>query len=202
MNCLLKVVAADPGAKGFDSYAPVTDAILQAAWADGCRFVVRYVHNITADEIQCIARNDFAFMLVTYANNWNGEDARETAKKVGYPQGATLWLDVESVTVVVLNLIGNINTWAADVRSFYDPGVYLGCQQLLTSQQQTQLGVDKYWESCSLVVDASNNPARPFTNWNMSQVAPGNLRKYGTVVDLNFTRSDSRGRTPMWAVTA
>lgn len=197
----LKAVPATIGAKGFDSYAPVNDSILQAAWADGCRFVVRYVHNITVSEIACIIKNGFAFMLVTYANRFDGADALNTSKSVGYPQGATLWLDVESVTVAVENLIAAINGWCKPVRTYFDPGIYLGCQQLMTWQEQTQLACDRYWEATSLVIDRKGNPARPATNWNMTQVG-ANLHLYGSVVDLDFIRQDSRGRLPMWAVAA
>ena len=205
MSITLKAVPATPGAKGFDTVAPLTESILEQAWADGCRFVVRYVHATSQGEIDmCVTATDkrgaFAVMMVTYANNWNGTDALNTAKGLGYPQGATLWLDVESVTVPSDDLIGKINSWAVAVRVFFDPGEYVGCQQLLTWQQLTRLAVDRYWESCSLVVDESGNPSRPATGWNMKQVSPGNLKLYGTLVDLDYILADSRGRVPMWAV--
>src|SRR5581483_2648691 len=147
-------------------------------------------------------RGAFAVMLVTYANNWSGDDALAAAKTLGYPQGATLWLDVESVTVPVDDRIAKSNAWHVTVRTYYDPGEYEGCQQLLTSQQITQLACDKYWESCSLVDDPRGNPVRPRLGWTMTQVKPGNQHKYGTLVDIDFIQSDARGRLPFWAIAA
>ena len=195
----LKAVPAALGAKGFDCLAPINDTILQAAWDDGCRFCVRYIHNIQAAEIDCIVRNNFAFMLVTYADNWSGQDARDTAKGHGYPVGATLWLDVESVTVPSPNLIADINGWGRDVRTVFDPGGYFGCQQLLTWQEMTQLVVDRYWASTSLVVDRNGQPSRPAMGWTMQQIG-ANEHKYGSVVDFDFIMRDAKGRVPTWAV--
>ena len=200
MSYTWKAVDAEIGAKGFDSYAPVNDAILKAAWDDGCRFVVRYLHNITAAEVECIARNGFAYMLVTYANSWNGQDAVDHAQAVAYPAGATLWLDIEGVTLAVDGEFAAANGWSNVVKKVYEPGHYIGAGQLLTSLQLTMLVCVQYWEANSIPNDIENKPARPYTNWNMTQVGV-NLHKYGTVIDHDFIRGyDLKGRVPKWAV--
>lgn len=82
-----------------------------------------------------------------------GQDAVAAANNVGYPRGATLYLDVERCGTAAAGMIIDwINRWSLEVvRAGYEAGIYVGCGQPLNSRQlyYDLPYVNHYWETCS-----------------------------------------------------
>lgn len=175
-----KIIAtsATDGAFGFDCNTIVRPADAATFVATGYKFAIRYVprvgalpHDITAVELRMLLNAGLGVMLVQHVERdappwWSpteakgmayGERAAEYAASIGYPKGATLWLDLEG-TVPTTDpeiVIRYANAWFGKVTAAgFQPGVYVGYGAILTpTQLYRRLKFQRYWGALNLDED-------------------------------------------------
>ena len=158
-------MAATPAVRGFDCLASVEHMAPEFAEA-GFAFAVRYVGlnlkhpSLTRAEAEAILDAGLALMVVQRGAEWkdrapskdwgqtHGEAAIEGAQAIGYPQGAVLWLDLESVhSASPSEVIAYAQAWKSVVGRRYRPGLYVGPSAGLDPAQLSQLDFEHYWKA-------------------------------------------------------
>jgi hypothetical protein len=179
-----KIIAtsAAEGSFGFDCNTIVRPNDAAAFIAAGYKFAIRYVprigalpHDITSAELRMLLNAGLGVMLVQHVERdsppwWTpteakgmayGERAAEYAASVGYPKGATLWLDLEGIVpkTDAEIVIRYANAWFDKVHAAaFQPGVYVGYGAILTATQLYRgLKFQRYWGALNL--DADQFPA-------------------------------------------
>lgn len=210
--------SAPKGAKGFDCNAAVRASDAARFVNDGYRFAVRYVpretahaNDITSDEMQALLNAGLGVMLVQHVESdtsWMptddkgrryGATAAAIAKAVGYPKGATLWLDLEGVSLMAtVDVVARYaNLWFDAVNAAgYFPGIYVGWHAGLTADQlYRRLKFVRYWGAYNLNADQ-----RPATRGVCMQQSPGRAPEgVPFPVDVDTVTGDKLGGLPMLA---
>lgn len=196
----MNVTTLEPGSKGCDTVAKLTYMDALKLFDAGFRFVGRYVVSLQAAELSDILRAGLAVSPVSYANSYDPSDEIAALQRLGIPKGVVVWLDVEDAKDDALTLQQRINTWAKALKAAgYIPGIYVGAGCLLTSIELFALAVERYWHSCSRVVDANGHAAEPVCGWCMYQCTC-EVERAGVEVDIDFVYADYKGRSvPMVA---
>lgn len=192
------------GARGVDSLQFSQTG--SRAQAEGMRragadFFVGYLGAMSPLRLQFLIESGLAFMPVTFANQFDGPRAVAQCMNLGLPAGCTVWLDLEGKAVYDMRpdkLSGIINAWAdAVARGGYQPGLYVGSPQPLTSEELFALHCVRYWDAMSEECDRFGKLARPRCGFCMSQLNPS--RDWGGVwSDIDFIGQDFLGRLPSW----
>lgn len=197
--------AVPPGSRGTDSVQDIRPDQAKALRASGFDFAVRYLHNTTRDEVEGIISAGLGFMPVTYAGAFNGADAVAHCAAIGLPTGVTVWLDLEGQNVFHLDpqiVIDSVNAWARPVRAAnFQPGLYVGVPQPLTSEELYALAVVRYWRGQGSIRDRHNALAEPKCGWCVYQTYPSQMR-CGVYVDVDITQQDYEKRAPMYATAS
>jgi hypothetical protein len=174
---IIATSAAD-GSFGFDCNTIVRPADAARFVKAGYTFAIRYVprvgalpHDITAAEFRMLLNAGLGVMLVQHVERagppwWPpletkgmayGERAAEYARDIGYPIGATLWLDLEGIVPKTdpETVIRYCNAWFDKVRAVgYQPGIYVGYNAILNASQLYQrLKFQRYWSAYNLDKD-------------------------------------------------
>ena len=210
-------VLATPGAQAFDTDTVLTQAQAPALAAQGYVCAIRYVSrtssnaagDISASEAQTIIEAGLGLMLVQHCPPayWTptpavgtqyGTAAAANASSVGYPRGATLWLDLENMRPGCGDqaIIAYVNSWCRAVAAArYLPGLYFSADCPLTSGQiYLDLIVTQYWRSLS-----ADTPAVAVRGPCMQQFV-----QYGQVAGIDIDRdvimADALGGLPSWAI--
>lgn len=204
------------GSLGFDLNTRVTLAAAKAFYQQGYRFVVRYVrrtdyhpYDITPGEITDLHSAKLGVMLVQHVapENWSptkalgekyGVTAAQEAHSAGYPNAATLWLDLEGVirSAQPQDVIDFCNAWFDAVArvGYTDPGIYIGFSPGLNSTQLYQkLKFKHYWK-------AYNGPPAPIVRgYQMFQgpYPPPSQRVFHLEYDTDTIKHDNLGGTPV-----
>jgi Domain of unknown function (DUF1906) len=181
----------------------------------GLVFVVRYVSigyegagDIDADEASAITDAGLALMLVQHVRRppWSasasegladGGQAHANALAAGYPEGCTLWCDLEGVepSTPTHAIIDYCQQWSIAIAPTFEAGLYVGYGTGLTSEQLYALhGVVRYWS------DFGNRTVTT-RGFCMKQLAPPDLKLSGVDVDLDVCHADELGSRPTWAVS-
>lgn len=217
----MRVDVLPNGARGFDANSVISATLAGNAFAKGYRFAIRYVrrrnansYDITASEVDTILRHGLALMLVQHfaGEGWEpsaalgaeyGANAADHAKVVGYPVGATLWMDLESVKAGTPHgeTIAHCNAWYDVVKAAgYVPGLYVGYGCGLTaSELYARLKFSRYWAAYNLNRD--EYPAergvclRQFVAKESELVAPLTTQ----TMDVDVIGADSKGGAPALA---
>lgn len=211
----MRVAEAPVGALGVDTIQRLTRAAalqpgeLGAASqlaAAGIRFAVRYLPDLTAEEIADILGAGLALMLVAHVRypGWHpsaqvgaadAERVGQRARDLDIPSDATIWCDLEGMGGAAEDAISYANAWANGVRSFhFEPGVYVGAGVPLDGDAlYHRLTVSHYWRSMSAVPDVSRR------GYQMLQLNP-QTKIAGVTVDLDVTQQDHYGQMPSWIV--
>lgn len=200
----MRVEDAFIGARGVDSYPYSSGGSAQQAIdlkKSGIDFFVGYLGVMNRERLKYILDAGLAFMPVTLASAYDGKNAAKQAQGLGLPKGCTVWLDLEGKPAwdtPVGELSRKTNDWAVDVASAgYQPGLYVGAPQPLTSEQLWQLKVVRYWKGIGRTVDKSGALAEPTCGWSMLQMYPS-THWAGVWVDVNIVQQDYKGRVPVW----
>jgi hypothetical protein len=193
----VKTIHLPSGSRGIDTVSTLTPE--QCAWlkAERYDFVVRYVTSLGAIERDAILRAGLALGLVTYAHSYDPKDEIAAIQRLGIPPGTDIWLDVEDDRLDAVTLSQRISSWATAIKQGVGciPGVYVGSGNPLSSVELYALPVNRYWHSCSRVVDRHGLEAAPSCGWVMHQLAPGNVKlPNGLVVDIDVIQADYKGR--------
>ena len=215
----MKVVApAYPGAQAFDTDTVLTAAVSRTLAGMGYACAIRYVSraspnnqgDISADEVDTILAAGLALMLVQHCppaywiptaslGGQYGAAAVANSIEVGYPSGATLWLDLENMRpgcgTQAIN--GYVNAWCRAVAvGGFVPGVYFSADCPLTPEQIYLDWITKsYWRSLS-----RDTPAVAVRGACMQQYAqPGQVA--GIDIDRDVILADAFGGVPSWMVS-
>lgn len=213
------VTAATAGAQGFDSDVVVTAVVAQALAAQGYACAIRYISRVTpqnpgdlsAGEAQTILAAGMALMAVQHCppTYWTpsaelgttyGSAAAENAAAVGYPTGASLWLDLENMRpgCGAAAIIAYANAWCRAVRAMgYLDGVYYSADCPLTPQQlYLDLIATRYWRALS--ADAPTVAVRGVCIQQFLQAG----QVAGIDIDRDVVLADAFGGVPMWLAPA
>ncbi len=209
-----KVQSAAPGLLGFDANTVISSATAQKFVGDGYKFCVRYLSrstpepkgDLTSGEANDILAAGLALMAVQHVApaGWtpsaalgtsNGVNAAANAKSVGFPSSVNVWLDLEGVNNAAssADVIAYCNAWYAAVQSAgYVPGIYVGSESLLTSQQlYSSLSFQHYWRS------QSNVPNVESRGYQLIQLYPS-LTVNGVDIDVDVTQNDYKNGQVLW----
>lgn len=211
----MRAELAEVGARVVDSYQfSATGTLLQAQElkASGIDAVFGYLGVIDAVRLGYVLDTGMAFLPVTLANDFDGARAVARMQALGVPPGVTCFLDVENVWPSQVNahtlvmpvslLESRIDDWASHVdAATFEPGLYPGSPQPLTSEQLWQRKVRRYWNALSDERDLNGQLAEPQCGWCVFQMYPSKVwRNTGVLVDMNMIGEDYMGRRPTWAV--
>jgi hypothetical protein len=182
-----------------------TAAQAKALKASGIDFFVGYLGTLNTARLQCILDAGLAFMPVTLAGeHFDGAgDEVKQIESLGIPMGVTVWLDLEghkAFHTPPAELILGVNQWAETIAGAgYQPGLYVGSPQPLTSEELWRLKVTRYWNALSREADRFGQLAEPKCGWCMWQMHPQKVwRDSGVFVDVNIIGADFMNRVPTW----
>lgn len=203
----MKAALAPVGSKCVDCITLLTSSGASVFANHGIKGVAQYLGSVTTSGVSAILAAKMAFIPVTYADAMDGEDAVSELAALGIPLGTTVWLDVESVAVSTTAdvLIEQINEWADTIAAAgYQPGMYVGANCQLTSEELYNLHVVRYWESMSDIRDRYGNLARPQCGYCFIQcydtqpIPEEGLSILQVQVDFDMARKDWEGRQFSW----
>jgi len=198
--------------KGFDANQKISYKTAVKFKQSGFEFVVRYVgrytmakHDITADELNDILRSGLSLCIVQHCpggdgilpssllgKEW-GATAREFSKQVGYKKDKIVYLDLEDINPGYIKnqqkIYDYCNAWYEEVAKDFTPGIYIGFNNYMTSEQlYYKLRFKDYWRSLSRV------PEVAIRGYAMNQYGYGTL--HGIQIDRNELTGDKMGRFP------
>jgi hypothetical protein len=210
------VVAANPGAQGFDTDTPLTATACAGLAAAGMTFAIRYVGfsqqhstggDLTVAEVNAILSSGMALMVVQHARfaGWqpsaalgaaDGAVAAQHAASLGVGRGTCIWCDLEGISGSAEDTIVHANAWTdAVIAGGYDPGVYVGSGVPLSSMQwYKSLKVRRYWKALNDPTDVA------IRGFQMVQSAGGQVA--GVNIDRNLIQADQKGDVPRWFAPA
>lgn len=219
MNELNGTIQASPdGATGCDVNFPISEHFAQAIINTGRTFCIRYIPrahgsnsggDLTNAEAALIINAGLALMVVQHVANEGWEPTEELGAAygsyaatyckdvVGLPTGVNVWLDLEGVNAnaAKADVIAYCKAWYNAVNAAgYVPGVYIGWQVIINNQEAYDLPFCHYWKA----YNADVTPAtRGYQMIQGTQVPIG-----GIEVDPNTIKTDNRGTTPVWLISA
>jgi hypothetical protein len=171
----------------------------------GAKFVVRYAGDVTLSEAEAIFGEGLLLSLVQHPRTGvvsgplgsaDGLSVVTQAHALGFPEGATVWCDLESWVGSVSDACAYVNEWSTCVvAGGYEAGLYVGyATSPLPSQALAALASTAYWKGCSAYI---NEPAG--VGFQMYQLVPGDQSLGGILVDWNVVQRDFKGRLPTFA---
>lgn len=204
------------GQKGFDGDTVMNSSSLDAFYAQGFRFAVRYVRNTNSStsanlseaEAQTIRSAGFALMPVQHVRGkgWHptgtlgqqdGALAVQQVIDCGLPKRICVWLDLEAVSgeATASDVLAYCSAWFTEVSNAgYLPGIYVGADCGLTQDQlDDQLPFEYYWRSGSTV------PSLPNHGYCMVQTIDSDFLIGGVSYDLDTITADGISKPPVWA---
>lgn len=215
-----QVSKAPAGTIGFDSDTSVNSAQARQYYAQGFRFCVRYVSrdaatrqsnaangtpDLAQEEAQGILDSGMALMAVQHVAlpGWQpsgplgttyGQNAAAYAADAGLPAGVNLWLDLEGIAAGTAHadIIAYCNNWFSAVTiGGYEPGVYIGFDVLLSSDElYWNLATKHYWKA------GGNIPPISQRGYQLIQYIEnaGQPNEF----DRNVTQNDAFGDSVIW----
>ena len=204
----MMITQAPVGAKCFDTRAPLTSALVSAAEVAGFQCAIRYLDQITPEDLKLINSFGLACMLVSTCRGpgWapsgpqglaDGQKHLAQATAVGM-QVTTIFYDIEGVGPDPTGLIAQVSNWAS---LFIKPGLYYGAGALLTGLELYKLPVTAYWRGQSRPLDRFGQIQEPSCGNMMFQLYPATALA-GVPIDISFIQKDFAGRLPYWAVSS
>ena len=209
--------AAPAGVKGFDANVVITESQADAFWKAGFRFAVRYVGrremaswDLSAPEAAMLLSRGFALMIVQHVRSgeWMptaglgaeyGANAAYFGRRIGFPPGVNVWLDLESVSsrAGTADVMAYCDAWYAKVAGAgYVPGVYVGWQPGLSGADLYELRFRHYWAAYNVAGHSRPAPR------GYQLVQSGGSRRVGSLhaggYDVNTTHLDREGGTVRW----
>jgi Domain of unknown function (DUF1906) len=207
------------GAQCFDTDTVLTPIAAKALAALSYVCAIRYVSrttpnnigDISAGELATIMEAGMALMLVQHCPPayWTpsaalgaqyGTVAAANAASVGYPQGATLWLDLENMRPGCGDaaIIAYVNAWCRGASAAgFVPGLYFSADCPLTAEQiYLDLIVTQYWRSLS-----ADTPAVAVRGACVQQFLQSG-QVAGIDIDRDVIMTDALGGLPSWAASA
>lgn len=215
----MRTLPAPPGLRGFDVDERLTYDNARVLRAAGFSFACRYIRRVsrratdlTVNEASDLARAGLGLMLVQHvesALSWvpsidkgklYGQGAVIAATELGYPQGATVWLDLEGVAPGTnwSIVVSYCNVWHDTVAAGgWLPGIYVGWHAGLDRDQlYRNLRFTRYWSAYNL--NSDQEPA--VRGVCMRQRRQQKLAGLDFFVDPNMVVRDAKGDIPVLAI--
>lgn len=214
----MRVAEVPLGTVGIDTASRLTPVTLAAikAEAPSVKFVIRYLPELTSDEIQDIHAAGLGLMLVAHVRyaGWqptmalgasDAERVCRRARDLNIPPGATVWCDLEGMAGDEDAAVAYENAWCTMAKTWhYEPGDYIGAGVPVSpASLYRRFNTSRYWQSESDV--ASPSPR----GYQMIQLTPspedlaaGGSLLAGIRVDYNITHFDHKGGVPTWILPA
>lgn len=209
-----QVKSAAPGLKGFDTVATISAALAAQFKKSGYSFCARYLSlgngqnqgDLTFAEASNIINAGLALIAVQRVRmpGWvpsqslgssTGANAASNAKSIGLPPGMNVWCDLEGVAsgTTAQAVIDYCQAWYAAVKNGgYVPGIYVGAQSVLSSEQlYSSLSFQHYWHSQSKVPDVA------VRGYQLMQAYPS-VTVNGIGIDEDTTMNDHKGGAVLW----
>lgn len=208
------VQSAASGLVGFDTDTKLDLATAKLFRQSGYYFCLRYIslesensYDLDTDEAQAILNAGLALMPVQHVRyaGWmpdaalgtqTGQNAADNAIHLGFPSKMNVWLDLEGISpnATADDVIAYCNNWYDAVAKVgYIPGLYVGANSILDSQQlYSSLKFQHYWHSLSLV------PNVAVRGYQMVQSDGGTV--HGIAIDKNLTQADSDHDQVQWLI--
>ena len=194
----LRVQKLAPNVLGVDTVAKLSPPQLRALKDRGYVFRAGYIDELSQQEVLDVVSNGLGLLPLTYAKEFSPDHTLERLRLLGLPMGAHVVLDLEAVaadtTADALKL--TVNAWGRGIMNGgYFPTLYVGSQEIFTSQELTSLEVFRYWAGCSKLLDRNGAIAEPARGYSLIQGRPFNvdLLGDGTLFDVDFAREDYQG---------
>lgn len=215
MSTLLgRVQPAPTGLIGFDTDTKLNLAVAKLFRQSGYQFCLRYIslnaessYDLDQAEAQAILSAGLALMPVQHVRyeGWSpdatsgtqtGKNAADNVIHVGFPSGINVWLDLEGIdpNAAPDAVIAYCNSWYDAVSAVgYIPGLYVGANSILDSQQlYSNLKFQHYWHSLSIV------PNVAVRGYQMIQSDGGTV--HGVGIDKNLTQADADRGQVQWFI--
>lgn len=198
---------------GFDADTVITQATAQQFAAQGYKFCLRYLSlgagqapgDLSYQEALGILQGGLALMPVQHVSEpgWTpsaalgtsyGTNAANNALSIGFPPQVNVWLDLEGINSACPTqaVVAYCTSWSHAVAAAgFVPGLYVGANAILDSQQLYDLPFQHYWQSESEV------PSVAVRSYQMVQSfvsAPVN----GIGIDRDVTYIDDKNGVPQW----
>jgi hypothetical protein len=129
-----------------------------------------------------------------------GANAATFSQQIGLPAGVNVWCDLECVSTssAASDVTAYCNAWASAVSAAgYVPGVYVGYQPGLSSQQLYDLEFDHYWGAYN--IDGSSIPAVRGLQMQQNVGSGGTIGGVSTeTYDDDVTMTDHSGGNALW----
>lgn len=207
-----EIQSALPSVPGFDCDTAISAALAQQFFAQGYKFCFRYLStglksspSLSEQEAIDILNSGLGLMPVQHANRhgWlpnkalgeqDGQEVAANAHTVGFPDGVSLWCDLEGVSrsANVRDVIDYCEAWHKAVNSAgYRPGLYVGAGALLTGRQLHDLPFRHYWRSQGQVPDITKR------GYQVIQLFPF-VQANGVWIDLDMAQNDREGGAAQW----
>lgn len=208
------VQSAPSGLVGFDADTKLDLNTAKLFRQSGYDFCLRYVslegeadYDLDPDEAQAILDAGLALMPVQHVHyaGWmpdkalgtqTGQNAADNATHVGFPVKVNVWLDLEGISpdATAQAVIDYCNSWYDAVAQVgYIPGLYVGANSILDSQQlYSNLKFQHYWHSLSIV------PTVTVRGYQMIQSDGGTV--HGISIDKNLTQADADQGQVQWLI--
>jgi hypothetical protein len=194
---------------GFDCYAPVSSETAAAAVRGGYVFAVRYVDNLSAQEITTVLDAGLALMLVKQApakisaSNSNldytptagtsdGHATVALAQGLEIPAGMCIFVDAESIHTSKSDATGYLKNWySAVAQAGYVPGIYVGTTMFSATELYKDFGFQHYWQA-----GISNMPFVDSRGYQLYQQGQAKINEH--TVDIDYAQADLRGGKLLW----
>lgn len=199
-----RAVLAAVGARVVDSLPfsrTGTPDAARALRSNGVEVVAGYLGVITPAVLAAVWGAGLSFMPVTLAGATDASATLAACAALGLPLGTTVWFDLEGKAAFAEGetSIPKLVAWANAVSAAgFQPGLYVGVPQPLTSDELYALPFVRYWRGQGSIRDRHDALAEPRCGWCMVQAYPQHLRS-GVLVDDDMVQADYLGRLPMVA---
>jgi hypothetical protein len=215
MSALTGMVQSAPsGRVGFDADTKLDLTTAKLFRQSGYDFCLRYIsldqednYDLDHEEAQAILDAGLALMPVQHVRyaGWmpnaalgkqTGQTAADNAIQVGFPSKINVWLDLEGINpaAATADVVAYCNSWHdAVVQAGYLPGLYVGANSILDSQQlYSDLQFQHYWHSLSIV------PNVAVRGYQLIQSDGGTV--HGIAIDKNLTQADTDRGQVQWLI--
>jgi hypothetical protein len=198
---------------GFDADTVISLDTARAFASQGYKFCIRYLSlgagqapgDLTYQEAMNILQGGLALMPVQHVEepgwsptaalgNTHGQNAANNAASIGFPPGVNVWLDLEGINAgaSAQAVTDYCSAWSGAVSGAgFVPGLYVGANAILNSQQLYDLPFEHYWKS------ESDVPSVATRSYQMVQSFVGQPVN-GIGIDQNITYIDDEGGVPQW----
>lgn len=208
----MRVVEIPYGANLIDTTAILTDADCRNLKAAGIDGVIRYLPELTLEEIGRAFAAGLGVCLVAHVRvpGWtptkemggaDGLRIAQRARDLGIPAGATLWCDLEGMAGSKDATVDYANAWWTSVHAFhFEAGGYIGAGIPLDERElYTRLLFSQYWRSNS---DVPHVRTRGYRLIQLTASQEDLKRGYsmvgGVMADRDVAQYDHKGGCPTW----